>query len=136
MKTALFVFAEFLERGGVFFLISVVEGLTPSSPWPWISPAPGVSRSSRERRTCWTVPDGTKSRKCKLSTLCKHILTVSERMIKRTQQNNIFVSFVVAKCTPGNRKIGEMFGKLPVLLAINVFVPWTTLVYLYCEHIR
>lgn len=135
MKIAFLFFAEFLERGGVFFLFSVVEGLTPGSPWPWISPAPGVSRSSRERRTCWTVPDGTKSRKCKLSTLCKHILTVSERMIKQTQQNNIFVSFVAAKDTPGNWKIGEMFGKLPVLLAKIVFVLWTTLVCLYCEHI-
>lgn len=42
MKIAFFIFAEFLERGGVFFLFSVVEGLIPGSPWPWISPAPGA----------------------------------------------------------------------------------------------
>ena len=136
MKIAFFVFAEFLERGGVFFLFSVVEGLTPGSPWPWISPAPGAIQQQPG------TPDGLDSagqRKnpgCKLSTLCKHILTVSERMIKQTQQNKYLVAFMAAKDTRRNRKIAEMFGKYHVLMVKTVPVLWTTLVYLYSEHNR
>ena len=48
MKIAFFIFAGFFERGWVFFLISVVEGLTPGSPWPCISPAPGAIQQQPE----------------------------------------------------------------------------------------
>ena len=42
IENRLFVFCGIFKRGEGFFLFSVVEGLTPGSPWPWISPAPGA----------------------------------------------------------------------------------------------
>lgn len=120
IENRLFVFCGILERGVAFFLISVVEGLNAqrsARPYP---PPPVLSSSSRERRTGWTVPDGTKSRKCKPSTLCKHILTASERMIKRTQQNKYLVAFVGINCHGKNLFLLKMLGKRHILQVNSV----------------
>lgn len=70
----LFVLLKLFAREDGFLSFGVLGGLTPRLGGSVYPPPPVLSSSSRNR---WTVPGGTRCRKCKLSTLCEHILTVS-----------------------------------------------------------
>lgn len=82
----LFLFSDFLKRlfafcaifgmGWELFNFAGIYGANPHWNRLAISPAPGAIQQHAGTAGGWTVPDGTKSRKRKLSTLCKHILKV------------------------------------------------------------
>ena len=74
MKRGLFAVSKLFTGEDGFLSFGVLGGLTRRLGEYAYPPPPVLSSSSRNR---WTVPDGTRSRECKLSTIGKHILTVS-----------------------------------------------------------
>ena len=131
-KRLFFLFRDFLRRRGGFLFLRVLVGLTPAKSGRPYPPPPALSGSSRNR---WTVPDGTRSRECKLSTLCKHILTVSTWTVKWTQQNKYLVAFNAIKACAEIQYLLKMFWFLRVLRCFRVLVSWTRRMYLCCRHL-